>query len=901
MKCISDDYRHISGVTLHSFFSYKSHVNLCGTSTKNTLAMNRLSALILLVALSAPAYAQFGPPGGGGGGMGGPPGMGGYRQGQQDSKKTKEFVPGVDSNAPKGSAKLGGILTDSASGKPVEYATIALIDATTGKPVDGGVSDGQGKFSLKNLPAGTFRLQYSFIGYQTRNAGPIQLEKNTDMKLGTVTLAPDVRLLGEVTVTGQRAMIEEKVDRLVFNAEKDLTARGGDAADLLRKVPLLSVDLDGNVSLRGSTNIRVLINNKPSTIVAANVADALKQLPSDMIKSVEVITSPSAKYDAEGSAGIINIITKKNTLHGMTMTVDAGAGTRGSNLGLNGSYREGKLGISLGGFGRYMYNRASSTFDQTTLLPGGGTQRSLQQNSNFDNPLFGSYSLSADYDLKKDESLSASVRYGTRNFVQSQSQFTQTYLNNVYNGNPTTRDIQQKNLSNSIDASLDYLRTYGSGEGNQTRPELSLSLQLSRANVDNNYTANLLSGTSSEILRRQRNVNDNTNQELTFQADYQTPLGSRQLLEVGGKAINRQVNSQFEYLAATGNSDLFVPDLNSPSGSLDYQQGIQAGYVSYTYASRSKYTLKAGVRYEHTGISAFGTDGKSLGIPDYGNLVPSVNLSKQLSQTTTLKAAYNRRIQRPFLQMLNPNVNASNPLNITKGNPYLSPELTDNVELSLSTTVKKVYLNWSVFGRQTNNEITQVRIASDSVPGAIITTFANIGFERTIGTNVFGNVQLTPKWSINGGVDLYYRLMRGQVTDASGRSETRENAGTILSGRLTSQWSLGKWGIQANGFVSGPRIQLQGQQGGMYMYSVGVLRNFANKQGSIGLAAENFAGGVQMVSTFSSPTLQQESVMRLYNQNVKLTFNYRFGKMTFQPKKRRTNREGGGNGNGEEY
>lgn len=182
--------------------------------------MNRLSALLLLAALSAPAYAQFGPPGGGGGGMGGPPGMGGFRQGQQDSKKTKEFVPGADSNTPKGSAKLSGVLTDSTSGKPVEYATIALIDATTGKPIDGGVSDGQGKFSLKNLPAGTFRLQYSFIGYQTRNAGPIQLEKNTDMKLGTVLLAPDVRLLGEVTVTGQRAMIEEKVDRLVFNAEK---------------------------------------------------------------------------------------------------------------------------------------------------------------------------------------------------------------------------------------------------------------------------------------------------------------------------------------------------------------------------------------------------------------------------------------------------------------------------------------------------------------------------------------------------------------------------------------------------------------------------------------------------------------------------------------------------------
>ena len=276
--------------------------------------MNRfLPSLLLAGILSLPtlSHAQFGPPGGGGGGMGRPGGWGGPggQQGQ-DERKKKEFVPGAEAAAvPKGSAKVSGVLTDSTTGKPVEYATVALINATTGKPIDGAISDGRGRFTLKNLPEGEFKLQYSFIGYQTRNSAPVTLAKNTDMNLGSVTMAPDVQLLGEVTVTGQRAMIEEKVDRLVYNAEKDLTARGGDASDILRKVPMLSVDLDGNVSLRGSSNIRVLINNKPSTIVAASVADALKQLPADMIKSVEVITSPSAKYDAEGSAGIIIIVT----------------------------------------------------------------------------------------------------------------------------------------------------------------------------------------------------------------------------------------------------------------------------------------------------------------------------------------------------------------------------------------------------------------------------------------------------------------------------------------------------------------------------------------------------------------------------------------------------------------
>lgn len=814
--------------------------------------------------------------------------MGGWGGGQrgpgqgQDERKKKEFVPGVDdAQTPKGSAKLSGVLTDSITNQPVEYATVALINATTGKPVDGAISDGRGKFTLKNLPEGEFKLQYSFIGYQTRNSTPIKLAKNTDLNLGSVILAPDVRLLGEVTVTGQRAMIEEKVDRLVYNAEKDLTAKGGDASDILKKVPMLSIDLDGNVSLRGSSNIRVLINNKPSTIVAASVADALKQLPADLIKSVEVITSPSAKYDAEGSAGIINIVTKKNTLRGLTLNGDIGGGTRGSNLGLNGSYRQGKLGLTLGAYGRAMYNHSSSTLDQTTQTAT-GTQRNVQQSSSSDRPLFGTYTLGGDYDLKPNESISASVRFGTRNFVQQQNQLTDIYLKNLYVSS-TNRDVSSKNLSNSIDANLDYVHTY------KPQQELSLSVQMSKANVTNNFTANYLNG-GNEILRRQKNLNDNTNQEMVFQADYQTPLGTRQLIETGGKVTMRQVNSQFEYLAATGNSELFVADLTNPAGSLDYQQGIQAGYLSWTYASRTKYTVKAGARYEHTNIDAFGTTGNRLAIPDYGNLVPSINFSKSLSQTTTLKAAYNRRIQRPFLQQLNPNVNAANPQNISKGNPSLSPELTDNIELSLSTTIKKVYLNTSVFARQTNNAITQVRITNDSIPGGIITTFSNVGFERTLGSNIFGNVQLTSKWSINGGVDLYYRTLEGQVAGQDGRSVTQSNSGFVIGGRLTTQLQFNKgWGLQANTFVSGPRVQLQGQQGGMYMYSLGVRKDIANKAGSIGLSAENFVGGVQMSSTFSSSTLQQVGVNRLYNQNIKLTLNYRIGKMTFEPRKRKKN------------
>ena len=226
---------------------------------------------------------------------------------------------------------------------------------------------------------------------------------------------------------------------------------------------------------------------------------------------------------------------------------------------------------------------------------------------------------------------------------------------------------------------------------------------------------------------------------------------------------------------------------------------------------------------------------------------------------------------------------------IMVGNPTLRPELTDNVELSLSTSIKKTYLNASVFGRLTNNAISMVRLPNDTLAGGIITTFQNIGIQRTIGANVFFNTNITSKWSLNGGLDGYYVYMQGTTPDVTGKSVTISNTGLSIGGRLMTQLQLNKgWSAQAFSFFRGPMPQLQGTMGSFYMYSIGLRKDIANKRGSIGLAAENFLGkGVTMRTNLSSPTLAQVSEMHLYNQNVKLTFSYRIGKMSFeQPRKK---------------
>ncbi|MHA4742041.1 TonB-dependent receptor [Dyadobacter sp. MSC1_007] len=779
-----------------------------------------------------------------------------------------------------GNSKISGIVQDSAAVKGVEFASIALFNVADNKAVDGTTADENGKFVLSKIAPGNYKLLISFIGYKDKAINDIKIEKGKDIELGNVQLASSVQNLQEVTITGEKSLVEEKVDRLVFNAEKDITSKGGDASDLLRKVPMLSVDLDGNVSLRGSSNIRVLINNKPSTIIASNVADALKQIPADMIKSVEVITSPSAKYDAEGSGGIINIITKKNNLQGLTLNIDSGVGNRGSNLGLNGSYRKGKMGFTLGGFGRAFYNRATSILNQTTFS-GANFYLTNQSSTAKDRGLFGQYSLGWDYDLGKNQALSAGLRYGTRNFIQKQDLTINQYENGALD-NTSFRKVDRKDLSGTIDFNIDYIRTF------KPQQEWSISTLYSRTGLTNNFNTDLLNE-SGAVGSKLKNENKNENSEFTLQTDYQTPIGKNQMLEFGAKGIFRTVNSDFKYLVA-GESGDFTLSTTNPAGALNYNQNVAAGYVSYTLTTKNKYTFKAGTRYEYTGISADLGNEKVISIPNYSNFVPSINVSKALSGSTTLKAAYNRRIQRPGIQQLNPNVNLSNPQNISTGNPSLSPELTDNFELALSTNVKKTYLNVSAFARQTNNSITQVRMAVDTLQGAIVTTYDNIGTQRAYGMNVFANVYLTSKWTVNGSIDLLHSYLEGQTTGLDGTSVSASNSGFNYGGRLMSQIALQNgWGLQAFGFYRGKEIQLQGTRTGFYIYSLGFKKDFANKKGSIGFGAENFlTKGVKFTSDLNSPQFVQSGQTQLYNRNFKVTFSYSIGKMSFNAPKRKT-------------
>ena len=788
--------------------------------------------------------------------------------------------PGVSPPKPtKGIGKISGTIVDAATGEGLEFATVSLHVQETGDLIDGTITDEKGNFALNNLVDNTYRLEVSFLGYAPITVPDVVMEKEKNVDLGDIQLGSSAEVLTEVVVQGERSLIEEKVDRMVYNAENDNLAKGGDAADVLRKVPLLQVDLEGNVSIRGQSNIQVLIDNKPSTIVAGSVADAMRMIPADQIVKVEVITSPSAKYDAEGSGGIINIITKKNKMQGYFLSLNSGVGLRGSNLGVNGSLRQGKFGMSLGGFGRAFYNKAESDLMQSTLV-NGITNITEQFSEANDNGLFGRYHLTMDYDIDKTQFLSGGVRYGLRSFSQDQLQTTNLYSDgDLLFSN--LRNIDATRPSNTIDLNLDYLKSFGDDK------EWSVSTLYSRTSMNEDFTSDLLNS-DEEIVNSLRNESNNLNQEFTIQTDYRTPILDNQIFELGAKTIFRTVNSDFSYLFSDAGGE-YLPDLSRPAGNLDYQQNVTAAYSTYTYSTPTKYTFKVGARWEQTSIVA-SQSGEDINIPSYQNLVPTVNMSKTFDNFSTIKLGYNRRIQRPWLQQLNPNFNIANNQDVSVGNPNLQPELTDNLELGYSTMVKGSFLNLSVFARSTDNAINQVRYPLDSIQGAVVTTFENIGQEQALGFNFFVNLRLSEKWTINGGVDAFYSQLEGQIVGVDGISTTATNGGWNYGGRLMTELKLNKgWSMQAFSFMRGRRIQLQGFRGGFGMYALGFNKDFNNGKGSIGLAMENFAtNGWTIRSELESPTFSQVSNRQLFNNNIKLNFTYKIGKMDFREKNRKT-------------
>jgi len=436
--------------------------------------------------------------------------------------------------------KITGQIIDSLTNEPVEFATVVLINSEFGKQLDGVITDDKGKFKFTNVALKEYDIEVSFIGYVPRKVKAVKLtKKKPDLSLKNIYLISSSLTLGEVEVTGERSLIENKVDKIVYNADQDVTNAGGDASDVLRKVPMLSVDLEGNVSLRGSQNVRILINGKPSGIFANSVADALKLIPSDEIKKVEVITSPSAKYDGEGSGGIINIITKRKGVEGFSGTVNTAVGTRQNSAVVSLSATKGRFGINGSGSSYYSWPRVGTlTFDSEQTQ--NGLTNVLSQSGDSEtsrlgfNGKFGAY-----YDINAYNSINSNFSFnGFTSTVDGETSTTSS-LPSINFNETYLRSTQADALFSGFDWTTDFKRTYDKED-----QELVFAYQLSENT--NDRTSDLDQDESFAFQRiKEENVNDGKNIEHTIQVDYTHPFSKKVKMEVGAKTVIRDIKSDF--------------------------------------------------------------------------------------------------------------------------------------------------------------------------------------------------------------------------------------------------------------------------------------------------------------------------------------------------------------------
>ena len=735
------------------------------------------------------------------------------------------FVFSQRPNQPGGNGKeltgsISGTLLDSISGEPISYATVGVIDFETDSIINGAIADDEGDFKVKDLPPGRYELQISFIGYAALTIDDIMLTpKRPDYNAGKIMLTPENKLLQEVRVVGQAALIEAKPDKLVYNAERDVTSRGGDASDVLRKVPLLTVDLDGNVSMRGSGNIRILINGRPSSIFNNNIADALKMMPADQIKSVEVITAPSAKYDAEGTAGIINIITRKKNIEGLAGSVDVTGGTRANRGNVNLNYGKGRLGITASGGGHYNWPQTGTTeilretrneLGITTLTQDGTSESSrlgFRSHAGFEYKAnaFSSINGSFSYRGHKSTNLNDIESF----YYQAQSVLLEQY----------ERESDAESKRGGWDAELEYERKFP-----QEDREWSIALEVDRDTDHSNSFYDLtytVPANAADAL--EQNLDDGRNYEYIAETDYVQPISKHVKIETGIRARLRGIESDFEYRTYDPDLERWLSDPER-TDIFYYDQNVYAAYVSGTFELGEMTSIITGLRAEMTDLAGDFENFNSNFENTYTNLLPNFTIAQRTGEYNQLRLSYNQRIQRPNQRHINPFVDYNDNRDISFGNPSLTPELVHQVEIATNLFIKESMLSLSVYGRRTEDLIESLlRVNEDGVSE---TTFENFGIRSAAGFNLFGTVSIGKSFSIQGGTDFNFWEIKGMLED-----EDLSNSGYDYNARLNLSWSLTETlKVEGFGFFRSPSFSVQGKTPSWSTMSVGVRKEFFDKK-----------------------------------------------------------------------
>ena len=785
-----------------------------------------------------------------------------------------------------GKASITGRVKDSASLQGIPFATIVIINRQTKTPVGTIQTDSAGGFILKNIPAGVFNCTISYVGYNAVLKDNIVITVTTgEIPLGNILLTRTTTgMLNEVTVLAQTPLLKNSGGKKVFAVNQSLVSAGGTAADLLQNVPTLQVDANGNISLRGYNGVKVLVDGKPSAIGGGNTAEVLQAIPASAIERVEVITNPSAKYDAEG-LGIINIVLKNNSKAGLNGNVAFTAGTRNNyNATASVSYQNSKVNV----YGNYTYqhvNTYSTGFQNITYINPGNSIV-------FSNETFPSITINKghivkagiDYTITPKNVLTLSGTVNTR--INSRDELLSVdYLNAAkLPGQLTTRANTTRGNNNSYDISLDFNHQFS-----KPKEVLSFNFSYSHGITNNNYVYNtdVYNINGQPTANKAEIVGDNKQESITnynLQADYILPIGKSSKLETGYRSQIRVTGNNEQNYNYDNATQHYIPNYNYTNyfAGDNYTHAI---YLSYQQQVKN-FTWQAGLRGEIEALTgklqSYGDDNvlhyTPLRVPGNG-LYPSLFLTQQFKNRQQLQFSYTRRVNRPLLREVIPVYDVSDPVNFEYGNPYLLPEKINSIELTYTKSWPKITLTQSLYYNQVNNVIKHVE--SEPVNSVVTSTSQNIQRAVNSGFEVIGSFNLLKGWEFITNTNVYYRT--NAAAPLFGISATR---GFSFNANITNNITIIKnvW-LQVRADYKANDVLIQDRNHAAFGIDAAARYDFMHKKVSLSFTSRDIFNTRRWAFLrIADATLLDFERIR-YSARASITLSYNFGKTISAPKK----------------
>jgi outer membrane receptor protein involved in Fe transport len=771
--------------------------------------------------------------------------------------------------------RVVGVIKDSLSGGPLPKAVVRL----KGTKSFTALTDSAGHFGMSGVLTGTYSLTIDYVGYTSFKLPGLAVDRS-DLDLGAVSLSPGTVELQKAVVTASKPLLETKVDRIVYNVDRDVTSQGGVATDVLRKVPQVSVDASGNVELLGNPSILFLINGKRSTIFGNSVVDALNSIPASQIQSIEVMSSPGAKYDATGTGGVINIILKKSKTEGFSGVVNATAGTRQENGSVNLTYKKNNLTVSGYFSGSDQLKVSTRTTNQRNSIDtASGATYFLGEHGNSDFNRYGYRTgLNADWDLSPKDNLAFSFAF---------NQFGNT-TNGLFNQENTGMDAvggklfdvlnwrKAKNTirNNTTDLGVDYTRKF-----RREKEQLTFSFLYSAGQDNTGYSQSQRYIANDSIFAGSTSSNPGKDRLTSIGLDYAYPLSKNFVLESGARTEIESLISNANVFTFDAPSYAYLYD-NFQSYASTFRRSVYAGYFSASFKALHWVDVIAGVREEYTVNKAFYSNAGHVSIPNYNNLAPSLTVSHNFAGGQTLKFSYAYRLERPEYRDLNPFLNLADPQNITTGNPNIKPEIGHDFQLGYNFSIDRDNsLNLVLLYTHNNPDIKSFTtfypsfaVGDSTYYNVNVTRRDNIASEDRWGLVLGGSFVPFGKLTLRPGLQLYDRITNNIYS---------------IPQRITGfeyRWSFNANYAFAHGLIvegfgnyrSG--IKWQGRTPGFFTYTLALRQQLWGGKGSFGLVAVNaFANYLNQHSVVEGVGFHTDNLLEIPYRSFGVNFVYKFG------------------------